>query len=137
VHALQQLGIAVGLGTDANVKPSILDEMRAASLLQKIARYDGSALGAKAAFDLGTSQGARALRVEAGDLREGAYADYAVVDLAASDPWIPLCNQIVYRAESAHVRETYVGGRLVRTHTDQAPPQAAAALRSLLPRLHL
>jgi 5-methylthioadenosine/S-adenosylhomocysteine deaminase len=110
VTGLRELGVGMGLGTDADLKPSILDEMRAASLLQKVSRLDGSALGATAAFRLGTCLGAAALRVNAGDLREGAFADYAIVDVGGADPWIPLVNHIVYRAESADVRETYVGG---------------------------
>jgi 5-methylthioadenosine/S-adenosylhomocysteine deaminase len=134
---LGEVGVTIGLGTDADVKPSILDEMRAASLLQKIARLDGSALGANTAFELGTTQGARALRVDAGELRTGAYADYVVVDVASCDPWIPLCNHLVYRGESAHVRETYVAGRLVRSRGQEAPRKAMETLRRLLPHLQL
>lgn len=137
VTGLQQLGVVMGLGTDADVKPSILDEMRAASLLQKLARLDGAALGAQTAFALGTAQGARALRVDAGDLREGAYADYAVIDLRRTDPWAPLCNHLVYRAESADVLETYVGGRRVRERGQSAPAQARDSLQHLLERLRL
>jgi 5-methylthioadenosine/S-adenosylhomocysteine deaminase len=137
ITGLEQLGVTMGLGTDADVKPSILDEMRAASLLQKIVRLDGSSFGANSSLDLGTAQGARALRVEAGELCAGAYADYIAVDIAAADPWIPLCNQLVYRTESAHVRETYVGGRLVRSRGQDAPRGAVEALRALLPRLQL
>ncbi|MDQ2872841.1 MAG: amidohydrolase family protein, partial [Candidatus Eremiobacteraeota bacterium] len=92
---LLALGVRVGLGTDADVKPSILDEMRAASLLQKIAHLDGSALGAGQAFALGTSLGAAALGVSAGDLQTGNYADYAVIDLSRADPWAPLANTLV------------------------------------------
>src|SRR5581483_8015890 len=45
VEGLLSRGVTMGLGTDADVKPSLIDEMREASLLQKIARLDGSALG--------------------------------------------------------------------------------------------
>lgn len=137
VVGLAQLGVTVGLGTDADVKPSILDEMRAASLLQKVRRLDGAALDAQTAFSLGTEQGARALRVDAGGLREGAYADYAVVGLSRTDPWAPLCNHLIYRAESADVLETYVGGRRVRERGQVAPAQALQALQHVLPRLRL
>ncbi len=137
VTGLIERGVIVGLGTDADVKPSILDEMRSASLLQKIAHLDGSALGARTAFSLGTSNGARALNVDAGDFRVGAYADYAVIDVSGENPWIPLVNHLVYRAESADVRETYVGGRRVRVRGERFPAQALEALRSLLPRLQL
>lgn len=134
---LRQMGVIMGLGTDADVKPSILDEMRAASLLQKIALLDGSALGAGSAFALGTSLGAQALRVDAGDFRPGAYADYAVIDLASADPWTPLRNHLVYRCESADVRETCVAGRRVRERGQARPQEALKALHDLVPHLRL
>lgn len=137
VSGLRELGVVMGLGTDADVKPSVLDEMRSASLLQKLSRLDGSALGARAAFSLGTALGAQALRVNAGDLREGAYADYVVIDIRSADPWTPLVNHIVYRAESADVRETYVGGRRVYEREQARAPGALEALQGLLPRLRL
>lgn len=137
VAGLQRLGVKMGLGTDADVRPSIIEEMRAASLLQKIARLDGSALGARAAFALGTEQGAAALRVNAGALREGAFADFAVLDVTGADPWIPLANQVVYRSDNAAVRETWVGGERVRTRERGAPAEALQALASLIPHLRL
>ncbi len=137
VIGLLESGVSVGLGTDADVKPSILDEMRAASLLQKVSRLDGAALDAKTAISLGTAAGARALNVDAGDLREGAFADYVVLDLTRADPWAPLGNHVVYRAESADVLETYVGGRRVRERGARRPEQALEALRHLQPRLRI
>lgn len=137
VTELQALGVPMALGTDADVRPSIIEEMRAASFLQKIARLDGSALGARAALALGTEQGAAALRVEAGVLREGAYADYIVLDVSGVDPWIPLCNHVVYRAENADVRETHVGGVRVRSRGEAPPAGAVQALAPLKAHLRL
>ncbi|MBV8435504.1 MAG: amidohydrolase family protein [Candidatus Eremiobacteraeota bacterium] len=113
VEGLQALGVTMGLGTDADVKPSLIDEMRSAALLQKIARLDGSALGARTAFALGTSQGAKALRIAAGDLAPGNAADYAVLDASRIDPWSPAVNALVYRGEDRWVQGTFVGGRRV------------------------
>lgn len=137
VTALLEFGVTIGLGTDADVKPSILDEMRAASLLQKVSRLDGAALGAPAAFSLGTSQGARALNVNAGDLHEGAFADYVTLERERIDPWAPACNHVVYRAQDADVREVYVGGKRVRERSQKAPARAMEALMHVLPRLTL
>jgi 5-methylthioadenosine/S-adenosylhomocysteine deaminase len=137
VTDLLHLGVTIGLGTDADVKPSLFEEMRAAAMLQKVWRLDGSALEARTAFSLGTVSGARALAVDAGGLREGAFADYAVIDLSRTDPWVPLCNQLVYRAENADVLETYVGGKRVRERAQRAPEQAFSELQHLLPRLRL
>jgi 5-methylthioadenosine/S-adenosylhomocysteine deaminase len=113
VVGLQALGVTMGLGTDADVKPSLIDEMRAATLLQKIRRSDGSALGAATAFGLGTSQGARALGVPAGDFLPGHAADYVVLNGSKIDPWSPPVNALVYRGEDAWVQATFVSGRRV------------------------
>ena len=115
VAGLQALGVTMGLGTDADVKPSLIDEMRAASLLQKLACADASALGASTAFALGTSQGAAALGVPAGDLVTGCAADYVVLDGSKIDPWSPPRNALVYRGEDGWVQATFVAGRRVFT----------------------
>lgn len=125
VAGLRSRGVTIGLGTDADVKPSLLDEMRAASLLQKIARTDGSALGAHAAFDLGTAQGAKALGLAAGDFAPGCAADYVVLDAKRIDPWSPPLNALVYRAEDAWVQATFVAGR--RVYANDASPLARKA----------
>ncbi len=131
ITGLQSLGVAMGLGTDADLKPSLFEEMRAACLLQKIAHLDGSAMPASVAFDLGTAQGARALNVDAGALRAGAFADYAVIDAEPIDAWSPPLNALVYRAENSWVRQTFVGGRPVwgRGDTTVQPARAAMARR--------
>jgi 5-methylthioadenosine/S-adenosylhomocysteine deaminase len=129
VVTLQSLGVTMGLGTDADVKPSLIDEMRAASLLQKLLRTDGSMLGARAAFDLGTAQGARALRVDAGDLTPGNAADYLVLDAREIDSWTPEANALVYRAQDAWVQAAFVNG--VRVYTGEYS-QAAQRARTML-----
>jgi 5-methylthioadenosine/S-adenosylhomocysteine deaminase len=118
-------GIPVGLGTDANVKPSLIDEMRAAVLLQKIRRLDGAALDASAAFALGTREGARALRVTAGDLVTGYPADYVVLDASRIDPWASPLRALVYRGENAWVQAVFVAGR--RVYVGEPSPLARRA----------
>jgi len=125
VAGLQTLGVTVGLGTDADVKPSLIDEMRAASLLQKMRRADGSALGAAAAFAMGTVQGAKALGVAAGDFFVGSAADYVMLDGSKIDPWSPPLNALVYRGEDGWVQATFVAGR--RVFTGEASPLARKA----------
>lgn len=113
VTKLQSLGVVMGLGTDADVRPSLLAEMRAAALLQKIKYLDGAALPAAQAYALGTAQGARALRIAGGDLIAGAPADFVVIDASSVDPWSPPLNALVYRGEDAWVQATFVAGRRV------------------------
>ncbi len=137
VSGLHALGVKIGLGTDADVKPSVIEEMRAASLLQKVSRLDASVLPAQTAYAFGTARGAAALNVDAGELRAGAYADYLVLDARQVDAWAPLVNAIVHRAENSWVRETYVAGRLVRSREQDVPDNALRAVAALLPLLHL
>ncbi len=138
VAGLLRRNVCVGLGTDADVKPSIVEEMRGAAFLQKLAALDGSALGARAAFDMGTMLGARAIGISSGDFQPGLFADYTVLDASAIDPWSPEINAIVYRGESSWVRETHVGGRPVYNGSRSARARDAAAyLGALAPRLLL
>ena len=135
---LRERGIAVALGTDADVKPSIIEEMRAASLLQKVARRDAGALGAPAAWQMGTAEGASALGVPAGALAEGSLADYCVLDARAVDPWSPALNAIVYRGENSWVRETYVAGHRVWDGAGSSLVETALGkLREISQRLRL
>ena len=136
VMGLQGLGVTMGLGTDADVKPSLIDEMRAATLLQKVKRLDGSAFGARAAFDLGTAQGARALGVATGDLVPGNAADYLVLDASRVDPWSPDVNALVYRGEDRWVQAAFVGGARVYTgERSQLAHQAAEKLKEIAHRV--
>jgi 5-methylthioadenosine/S-adenosylhomocysteine deaminase len=125
VTRLRSLGVTIGLGTDADVRPSLMDEMREAALLQKILYVDGAAFGAAAAFALGTLDGARALRASGGDLIAGAPADYVVLDGSKIDPWSPAVNAVVYRGEDAWVQATFVNGR--RVYVGEPSPLARLA----------
>jgi 5-methylthioadenosine/S-adenosylhomocysteine deaminase len=128
VAGLQALGVTIGLGTDADVHPSLLEEMRAAALLQKILHADGAASQASQAYALATMQGARALNVPGGDLLAGLPADYLVLDASKIDPWSPLLNAIVYRGEDSWVQATFAGGR--RVYVGEPSPLAQQARRA-------
>ncbi|HEY9084825.1 MAG TPA: amidohydrolase family protein [Candidatus Tyrphobacter sp.] len=127
VLGLQERGVLMGLGTDANVKPSAIGEMRAAAYLQKLARLDGGAMSAGDAFDLATAQGARALGVAAGDLLPGHAADFLVLDVSGIDPWSPWCNAVVYRGEDRWVQAAFVGG--IRVYAGEPSPLGLEARR--------
>jgi 5-methylthioadenosine/S-adenosylhomocysteine deaminase len=138
VVGLRGLGVRIGLGTDANVRPSAILEMRAAALLQKLAKLDGAELCARDAHRLATSEGAAALRTDGGDLTAGSPADYVVLDASPIDPWSPECNALVYRAEDAWIQAVFVGGR--RVYLGEPAPLArrareetAAIMRRLSP----
>jgi 5-methylthioadenosine/S-adenosylhomocysteine deaminase len=125
VVGLRSLGVPVGLGTDADVRPSLIDEMRSAALLAKLRSFDGAPLSAREAFAMGTREGARALGSDAGDLLEGGPADYVVLDASGIDPWSPESNALVYRGQDSWVQATFVNGR--RAYFGEASPLARRA----------
>jgi 5-methylthioadenosine/S-adenosylhomocysteine deaminase len=78
-------GVLVGLGTDgapANNRMSLIDELWAATLLQKGLRLDPTVLDARTAFAMATRKGARALGLaaEIGSLEPGKAADLVLID---------------------------------------------------------
>ena len=113
VARLQSLGVNMGLGTDADVRPSLIDEMRAAALLQKILHLDAAALPASQALP------SRRCKARAPWESRGAIsfpespADYVVLDASKIDTWSSPVNALVYRAEDAWVQATFVDGRRV------------------------
>jgi 5-methylthioadenosine/S-adenosylhomocysteine deaminase len=127
VVGLRSLGVPIGLGTDADIRPSLIDEMRSAALLAKLRGLDGAAMTAQHALAMGTREGARALALDAGDLLEGGPADYLVLDASEIDPWSPECNALIYRGQDAWVQATFVNGR--RVYTGEASPLARRARR--------
>ncbi|MBV8726874.1 MAG: amidohydrolase family protein, partial [Candidatus Eremiobacteraeota bacterium] len=137
VPGLQRLRIPIALGTDADVKPSIVDEMRAAALMQKLTLQDGAALDAHSVFDFATRQGAHALRTSAGTFGRGASADYIVIDASAIDPWSPAVNALVYRGESAWVQQTFVRGKQAYAADGPSWQQVKAAVAKIARRLDL
>jgi len=130
VSGYRRRGVAVGLGTDANVNPSILQEMRSATLLQKVSKCDASVLPAGGAFAMGTTEGSAALHITGGDLQVGSFADYCVVNCESIDVWSPSVNALVHRADTSWIRQTFVGGREVHSigQDSKIARQARAAL---------
>src|SRR5204862_427865 len=84
VPELLRAGVRVGLGTDGgctNSRLSVFEEMRMASLLQRVRLLDGGALPAASVFGLGTESGAAILGLPAGQIEAGRLADFVAVDL--------------------------------------------------------
>lgn len=115
---LHARGVAIGLGTDggcSNNRVSVLDEMRACALLQKVARTDGQAIAAEDVFAMGTRGGARVLDLPVGDLAPGLRCDLVAVDLDDPSLWPegPLAKNLVYALSSRAIVHVVVDGRLV------------------------
>lgn len=111
-------GVAIGLGTDggcSNNRVSVLDEMRACALLQKVARTDGQAITAEAVWTMGTTGGARLLDLPVGDLVPGLRCDLVAVDLDDPSLWPEqaLAKNLVYALSSRAITDVVVDGDVV------------------------
>ena len=111
----RQAGVNLGIGTDT-VPQNLIEEMRWATVLARIAAEDIRSTEMADIFHAATAGGARALlREDLGRLAPGAKADLVLVDL--KNPWMmpardPLRSLIFHAADRA-VRDVYVGGEQV------------------------
>jgi 5-methylthioadenosine/S-adenosylhomocysteine deaminase len=108
----------VGLGTDgaaSNDSQNMLEAVKAAALLQKVARLDPRALTAGDVLTMATIEGARALGLDGlvGSLEPGKRAD--LVRLAGDRPGLANVHdpyqQVVYCVSPADVADVWVDGR--------------------------
>ncbi len=118
ITEMKALGIAIGLGTDGgctNNRLSVFEEMRMASLLQKVRHLDGTRLPAETALAMGTVDGARLLGLAAGSIAPGQLADLVAVDLAHPSLHPPnnLVKSVVYAMSPQAVSDVWVHGRQV------------------------
>src|SRR5947208_10590471 len=115
---LLRAGVRVGLGTDGGCthnRLSVFEEMRMASLLQRVRLLDGAALSAERALALGTASGAETLGLPAGAIAPGRLADLVAVDLThpSLHPRSDLTKSVVYAMSSQAVTDVWVHGRRV------------------------
>jgi 5-methylthioadenosine/S-adenosylhomocysteine deaminase len=111
---------AIGLGTDGAASNNDLDmfeAMRVASLLHKLHTGDPRAVSARAALEMATIRGARALGMESriGSLEPGKRADVILVDMsgARQTPMYDPVSHLVYVVRGGDVRTTIVNGRVL------------------------
>jgi len=125
VIAMRGKGIAVGIGSDGekeNNNLDLLEEMKFASLLQKVSTLDPTTGDPWDMLTMATLDGARALGLdrETGSLEPGKQADIVLVDLRTLHT-TPLLHgddfnavaHLVFSASAADVDRVYVEGRLV------------------------
>lgn len=108
-------GVNVGLGTDVSPH-NLIEEMRLAAILARIAAQDITATSTAAIFHAATIGGAQALgRDDLGRLAPGARADLVLVDLTnpfmqpARDP----LRSLIYTAADRAVHTVFVDGHRV------------------------
>lgn len=128
-------GIPVGIGTDT-FPHNILDEMRIAILMGKMATGDVVGVRADEVFTAATSGAADMLkRPDLGRLAVGAKADLVLVDIThplmrpVRDP----VKSLLYSAGDRPVRDVFVDGRQVVAGGEVLTLDVAAALDALEP----
>jgi 5-methylthioadenosine/S-adenosylhomocysteine deaminase len=120
VKAYLAANIAIGLGTDGAASNNDLDmfgAMRAASFLQKVATSDPTAVSARAAVQMATIGGARALGMDKqiGSLEPGKRADIIIVSMSAArqTPMYDPYSHLVYVTRGDDVQTTIVNGKVL------------------------
>jgi 5-methylthioadenosine/S-adenosylhomocysteine deaminase len=91
--------------------------MDLAAKLQKIAKMDPRALGARAVVEMATIEGARALHMdkEIGSLEAGKKADLILLGLDAPNavPMFDVYSQLAYALKGSDVQTVIIAGRVV------------------------
>jgi 5-methylthioadenosine/S-adenosylhomocysteine deaminase len=119
IPRLLDLGVTVSLGADgaaSNNSQDMLEALKVAALLPKVAARDPAIFTAPDALRLATSGGAAALgRDDFGSLESGKRADLFIFDPmhAKSIPVHDPVSTLVYSSGQVNVRTTVVGGRVV------------------------
>lgn len=143
---LLEAGVTVALATDGAASNDLLDmfeEMRVGAMVQRGRLADPSAISARDVFRMATVGGARAARIDAGEIRKGKLADIVVLDVAKahSVPMGDVINTIVYCSKACDVDTVLVNGeivvrngRLTRIDEEAARKEALEAAREKLER---
>ena len=120
VKKMLDAGINVSIGTDGASSNNDLDmweEMRTASLLQKVSTLDPCAIPAYTALQMATVNGAKAIGCEGelGVLAAGAFADILLVDIEKPHlyPHTNLVSELVYSTHASDVDTVIVNGKII------------------------
>ena len=122
-NEMHEAGINLCLGTDGCASSNNLDmleAMKTAAIFQKAWRDDPAALPLPELMDMATVNGARALRLDAGRIEEGAVADLALVDTDNTfflSPG-PFLANLVYSAHSDCIDSVICDGRFLMRHRE-------------------
>ncbi len=112
------MGVNVCLGTDgaaSNNTYNMFEEMKMASLLQKVLTGRADAIRAREVIRMATENGYKAYGIKGGRIEEGMLADLTVVDgrrvnyMPVYDP----VNSIVYASYGCEVTDVIVDGKIV------------------------
>lgn len=119
IDRMLEAGLLIGLGTDgacSNNRISVFEEMRMASLLQKVTRLNARLVNYDQAFNMGTSWGGQILDLPIGSIKIGMKADFVGVDtkdlslLPVYENQEQLLPNIVYSMQPTAIQRVVVNG---------------------------
>ncbi|MBQ7195759.1 MAG: amidohydrolase [Bacteroidales bacterium] len=140
-NELRDAGANLCIGTDGCASSNNLDmleAMKTSAIVQKAWRWSPDALPLDELFDMGTVNGARALRENTGVLREGAVADINIVNTDSvfflSDA--PFLANLIYSAHSSCIESVIGAGRfLMRDYKINGEDEILRHSRNLIKRI--
>jgi 5-methylthioadenosine/S-adenosylhomocysteine deaminase len=117
-NELKGSGANITIGTDGAASSNnldILEAIKTASFVQKAWRGDPSALPLKEGLAMATSNGAKALKLNSGVIKEGSLADILLVDTHSSyfTPNINFLGNLIYSANSSSINTTICNGKVL------------------------
>ena len=115
---IKEAEVNICLGTDSAASNNSLDlflEMKFGSLLQKIKERDTTVAPAKEIFEVATKNGAKALKINAGEIKVGKLADLILIDLNEINliPNYNLISNLVYSANGNCVSDLICNGKVL------------------------
>ena len=121
VSKLMEKGVCVSIGTDgasSNNNLDLIEELKTASLLQKVSTLDPKVLNSDEAIEMATIRGAEALGLaeEIGSIEVGKKADIILIDTNSANMTpdsSSLSSNIVYSANGSNVDTTICNGKIL------------------------
>ncbi len=120
VDKMLKKGITVSLGTDgaaSNNNLNMIEEMKIATLLQKVHNYDATALPAEKVFEMATINGAKTLGMDdkIGSVNVGKKADLCLLDINTNyfTPNVNPLSHLVYSSVGGEVSTTICNGEIL------------------------
>jgi 5-methylthioadenosine/S-adenosylhomocysteine deaminase len=115
---IKERKINVCLGTDgpaSNNSLNLFSEMKIGALLQKIENKDPTIISTKEIFQMATRNGAKALRINTGEIKVGKLADLVLIDLNKIEmfPNYDLISNLVYSDAKNCISHVICNGKIL------------------------